>query len=364
MNNQKTIYIAAGGTGGHVMPALVMSEKLSYISSKIILITDNRGYKIFEKFQNEYKQFISKIIILDISYGYNLQNLFKIIKACLNLIKLFLIEKPNVILGFGSYVSLVSICIGYFFKAKSFIHESNSILGLANRLSLFFVKKCFLSFENTFYLPKLFKKKYFHTGQILRKNIKIFNTTIDRFSHYRNIHGPINILITGGSQGARIFSNIIPLSLSILPPEFRNLITVYHQAPKQDIEIVSYFYKSINIKAIISDFFNDIPNIIMNSNLIIARSGSSIWEFAALGAVMILIPYPKSKHNHQLLNAKYFSNSGAACLMEENNLTKEKLGYLIEKLIYNQELSSEMSKQALTMSLINGDEKIIEEMFI
>ena len=341
MKKNSKIAIVAGGTGGHIFPAISLLEQLITEKKEIVFLSDKRVKKIINKNKYLYKRKNVVFYTLEISrsikdifnYFYNLFRIFNILRK----------NNPDVVIGFGGYTSIPFLLISKILFKPIILHESNSIMGSTNKLFYFFSEKIIFGWgdkkrnENNkkiFYIRNPVRKKVLG----LRKNVK------------SKINKKIVILIVGGSQGASIFDNMIPDSFFLLPNKLKKKINVYHQCSKLNFIKVKKKYKKNNIKAVCKTFFNNLPDIMFKCQFVISRSGSStLSEMTALGKPAILIPYKFAKNNHQQKNAEWLVNKGAGIMLLEDELSKDKLKKEIMDFLTSREKIKKMSKNSFSI---------------
>ena len=193
----------------------------------------------------------------------------------------------------------------------------------------------------------IFKKKYEFISNPVRKQILELRK---KFSSKFNIN-KINILIIGGSQGANILGENIPEALNLLPKEIKNKIIVHHQCSKNNIETIKKKYSKMKLRFNCKVFFNNLPYLMSNSNLVISRAGaSSLSEISSLGKTSILIPYKYAKNNHQSANAEWFKKHGASEIINEEDFSIIKLHDTIKNLLNNYKKLEKMSKNSFLLS--------------
>jgi UDP-N-acetylglucosamine--N-acetylmuramyl-(pentapeptide) pyrophosphoryl-undecaprenol N-acetylglucosamine transferase len=213
----------------------------------------------------------------------------------------------------------------------SLIHEQNAVMGRANRLLAPMVKAIACSFENTKYLEGKLVPKAHLTGTPLRDSVLQM-----KGKPYRppSSSSQINLLIFGGSQGAQFFSDIMPPALALLPSHMRDRIMVTQQCRAEDIDRVFDQYVAAGVAAELSTFFEDMPQRIFDSHLVIARAGATtVAELCAIGRPAILVPLPFSLDNDQLENATRFEAGGAGWCMQQSALTPERMAGSVRRLL-------------------------------
>ena len=368
------ILIAAGGTGGHIIPALVIADLFLQKDCQVLFVTDDRFDNYGKNFMQicRHKNFTIKYIKIPKHQNIHIQKIIRGCYAIVSIIKLSrLIFKHNIktVLGFGSYVSLPSIIAGWLVGRKTFIHEQNSYMGLSNRISMFFVNLAMLSFSTTSGIPRLFKHKTVISGFPIRQEIKDlhYHNIIETINYnaFFTIHNLITIVVIGGSQGAKSFQDIIPMAISLMHPSVKEKIQIYHQTTKDDIQRTKDFYKKNNIKCFVDSFFINAPELMSKAHVVIARSGAgTIFEIITLGTPSILIPYPFATNDHQLKNALFMQNNGAAIVVEQQDLTSQKIADILIRLFNDPHDMAKLSHNAKQLASINSDVKIVRSIEI
>jgi UDP-N-acetylglucosamine--N-acetylmuramyl-(pentapeptide) pyrophosphoryl-undecaprenol N-acetylglucosamine transferase len=334
MNQNNKILIAAGGTGGHIFPALSIINQIKV--NDFIVITDKRGENYFNNFFNNkkinYKIFVHKVSspsskILTIK----LKSLYQLLISLLKTFFLILSNKPDVIIGFGGYPSVAPIIAAKIFKIPSIIHEQNAIIGRANKLLSKISNLLALSFLET---------KYIEGNQNL---IFTGNPTREEFNYLRKLIYSIpkgtqkfKILIVGGSLGSNFFSEQVTSIICSLPKELRKRIHIIQQVNKENKDHIKDRYNSHLINCEIESFFDNIYLKFTKAHLVITRSGgSSVAEILISSRPVIFIPLPTSLDNHQSENTKLIINRGGGWALNQNTEVAQNLKKLLERLIKN-----------------------------
>ena len=360
---KKILMLVAGGTGGHIYPSLSLINKMK--DYNFIIITEQRGNAYYKKYLRE-NTLNFKIHTHKVTSPSNRKLIFRIVSSfqiLISLVKSLLIilfEKPNAVIGFGGYPSVAPILAAKICNVPSIIHEQNAIIGRANKLLSKISNKLALSFVNT-------------------KNIKNINNTIyngnpvrQEFEEIGNIdyiksisNKPFTILIFGGSLGATFFSKQLTPIICSLPEEIKKEIKIIQQARKEEIEIVKNNYRSHEIDAEVSSFFQNIPQKFKLANLIITRSGgSAVAEVLASCRPAIFIPLPSSFDNHQLENAKFFERNKCGWVFDQINDSKNDFRKLIQDIFKNPEklikVNLKIKKLSKALSKLRNDKTSAE----
>ena len=342
MKKNSKIAIVAGGTGGHIFPAISLLEQLISEKKEIIFFSDNRVKNIVNENKNLFKN--KNVILYNLEISRNFINFFNFFSNLFKIFNTFRKNNPSIVIGFGGYTSIPFLLISKILFKPIILHESNMIMGSANKLFYFFSKKVVFGWGSKKKNEK--NKKIFYIRNPVRK--KILN--LRKKAGFKINKKKINILIVGGSQGAAIFDNVIPKSLNLLPYQIKKKLIVYHQCSKNNFEIVKKNYVKNKIKCTCKPFFNNLPKIMFKSQLVISRSGAStLSEIITLGKASILIPYKLAKSNHQEENAKWLERKKASVIILEDELTKENLRNKILSFIKNKNYLKKMSKNSFSL---------------
>ncbi|MBN2676398.1 MAG: UDP-N-acetylglucosamine--N-acetylmuramyl-(pentapeptide) pyrophosphoryl-undecaprenol N-acetylglucosamine transferase [Alphaproteobacteria bacterium] len=324
---KKTIVITAGGSGGHIVPAGVLASTLKK-DYNILFLTDKRGLR--------YKNFIPasvKIISIPCSAlggKGKLSRAFALAWTSIGILKSILIffkYKPIGTIGFAGYASFPACVASGLLKKKLILHEQNTVFGKTNRILSHWATAIATSFpkEQTRSLPR--NKKIVFTGLPLRRDItKLSN-------HYPSMTKTINLLITGGSQGAR-FLNAISEILCTLPKEIKKKMRITQQIVDiEEKQKIKNIYEQAGITAYLPTFISDMPAQIQQCHLFIGSAGSMILEVQMLRRPMILIPLKIASENHQENNARAIEESGGAKIILEKEFSRENFRKMILNLL-------------------------------
>ncbi|PCJ29068.1 MAG: undecaprenyldiphospho-muramoylpentapeptide beta-N-acetylglucosaminyltransferase [Rickettsiales bacterium] len=357
MKKEKTILLAAGGTGGHLFPAIALSEELSKHNSNILecnilecnihLITDLRCKKYLTP------KLPFKAHIVDLHLNLNgifakLKSAWKIVAACYRSFFLIRKIKPDVIIGFGGYPTFPSMLICKLMHIPIIVQEQNSILGKSNHFFAKSAKLIALSYSNTSNIDESFKSRICISGDLIRSSIlKLAAKKGSNAKKFRSKR--FHIFIVGGSQGARIFSELIPPALALLKKQHPGAdLFITQQAPKTEQPRIEALYDELNIKYELAEFFHNISEIYDKAQLVIARSGAgTIAELAATGLPAIFIPFPSAAQNHQYFNAKSIEDMGAGWCFVQEEVSAPILAAKLSELLEDRSLLEDASRKLL-----------------
>ena len=325
MNNPTPplIILSAGGTGGHIMPAQALSADLIARGFRVEVITDSRGKKFTKGFGD--------LTLHEVSAGTFGRGAPKLILGILQSLAIILKTRPAAVIGFGGYPSFPGMIAGQILLKPTILHESNAVLGKANKALCILATKIALSWENSRGLSDKERAKSIVTGNPIREDI----ARLARIE-YPSITDKLNILVMGGSQGASIFSQVIPAALAKLSPENRAKLNITQQCRAEDIADTTKAYEDAGITATLMTFIDDVATEITNCHLFIGRSGAStVTEMTTAGRPAIYVPLGVHKDNQQKVHADAVADHGGAWTVMQNDFTPESLHAQIETFLAN-----------------------------
>ena len=352
------IVLATGGTGGHMFPAQALADELLLRDERPILITDERGA--------ERSGFDSRVDVHTVRAGAFMgQTAFGKAKGFASIAagfwesrRLLKEIKPSVVVGFGGYPSLPTMLSAIYARERTMIHEQNAVLGRVNRLLAPRVESIAVAYMSTQQLSP---------GTFGRVSV-IGNPVRDAISAVRAIpyslpgdEGPFELLIFGGSQGAAVFSDVVPRALVELPKQHRSRLRVTQQCRPEDLERVREIYATAGIVADLSTFFADLPARLAVAHAVIARAGAStISELTVAGRPSILVPYPTAADDHQTANAKALADEGAAWMIPEARLSPRALAETLEALFENSPYLADVAGKARHLGRPNAAQEMAD----
>ena len=325
---KKRILISTGGSGGHVIPATTLYDHLKE-NFEVYLTSDNRGSKFINK--NKYNFEIISSPRLTLNFIRLPLIFISLIISILRSIFYLKNKKIDILIGTGGYMSVPFCIAAKIFNIKIYLFEPNMVIGRANKFLLRFCKKLFCYSDEIINFPKKHKDKIFVIDHILRKEIYDFNN-----SYKKEANDITNLLIVGGSQGAKFFDNNLKNSLVNISQKYK--LKIYHQVSYSDFEDLKFFYKENGIESKLFNFEENIFKYISEANLAITRAGAStLSELAFLEVPLIAIPYKFATDNHQLQNAIYYEKNGCCWILKEEEFNQNKLTTLLLNIIQNKE---------------------------
>jgi UDP-N-acetylglucosamine--N-acetylmuramyl-(pentapeptide) pyrophosphoryl-undecaprenol N-acetylglucosamine transferase len=324
----KLVVVAAGGTGGHLFPASAFSEEMFRRGWRVVLMTDVRGRRYAEGFPAERIEDVPAA-----SLGGNpltlIPSLMKIYRGINAAKKRFDDYQPALVAGFGGYPSFPALMAARSRKAPILIHEQNSVLGRVNRAMATSAALVACGFERLDRLPPKAEDRKRVVGNPVRLPILAVR---ERPYPEAPAGGRLNLLIIGGSQGAKLFGEIIPDAIAMLPQTLRARFDVVHQVRDEQINDAKKVYKRAKVDAEVAAFFTDMGQRLAAAHLVIARAGAStVTELQVAGRPAILVPFAAAADDHQTANAEGLTSVGAADLFTEQDFEPAALAALLER---------------------------------
>ena len=358
MNSNKKVFIATGGTGGHIFPAYSLAKYLIQKKINVEIATDKRGLRFLKDYPEIRLRKIYSATIFKKNLIKSIFSLFVISYSILNSLIYFIFNRPNLVFGMGGYFSFPICLAAKLLKIKVIIYENNLVVGKANKYLLPFVDKIFIAYKETNGIQKKYNFKIFKSGNIIREEIL-------NYTHQNNIitnnNSLLKILILGGSQAAKSFGEKIPNEL-IRCKKDNISISVFQQCLTDQNNQIEELYKKNNISYELFNFKKNIIDYFKKVDLVITRSGSSILaELLNCKIPIISIPLPNSADNHQYENAKYFFNNGYSFLINESDL-ENKLFELIKSIYKDKSILEAIVKNQKKYNDKNVFDKIFKEL--
>jgi len=345
----KRIVIMAGGTGGHVFPALAVAQYLAEKEWQVSWIGTHKGMESRVVPENNIE--IDWLTVNGLR-GKGFFALFKmplmLIKSCLEARKILQARKPDVVLGMGGFVAGPGGLMAKLMGIPLVIHEQNRVPGTTNRLLSGMANKVLQAFPDSFSAEKL----AIFTGNPLRKALTQQRSEKKRHSDV------LNVLVMGGSLGAQRLNEVVPEALALLDKS----VEVRHQTGVVMRQSVELAYQGRSLKAKVTEFIEDVVDAYTWADLVICRAGAmTVSEVAALGVPSILVPYPYAIDDHQTANAQYLVGSGAGIMIAQQQLTG---AFLAEQIRYCSTRLEEMATAARQSAKMNATKLVAEQCMI
>lgn len=336
-DSKKRLMIAAGGTGGHVFPAQALANYLCDQGWDITVIQEKRG--------SRWTGFDKRVRVLTILTGHfgrgglfkKLMNMALLPVGCVQSLVYLYRFRPQGVIGFGGYPSFPVLAASLFYPTKRFVHEQNAILGRVNRWLFPFLDHVAVSIPLV--EPRV---KTTLTGLPVRPQI------LEGRKHpYPPLKEPFTIAVLGGSQGAKIFSDVLPVVFKALKEQGGPRIKLIQQCRKENLEETQQVYEKEGIEVELTPFIEDISEVLVKSHLIISRAGaSSLAEVTTVGRPCILVPYALAMDDHQSANAAYVQKAGAGWVLTERSLKGGEMLPLLKDLLAQPRRLTEAANRA------------------
>lgn len=341
--SEKKVILSAGGTGGHVMPAKALALDLVSRGYHVEVITDQRGMKYDNLFED-----IPMIPIRAGTLGAGIKGKIKGLAnlgiGILQAGKLLRSKRPDIVVGFGGYPSFPALYAAQSMGVPTILHEQNAIIGKANVMLAPKAARIASSTPTLRGIDESDQVRTVYTGNPVRSEIAALYT-----KPYPNLDagGDLNILVMGGSLGAKVFSEVLPDALAELPSDHRKRLNIIQQCREDDLESVRETYAQAGIRAELATFFDDVAAELERTHLVIARSGAStVAEVSTAGRPAIYVPYPHHKDQQQKMNADVVADVGGAWVMTENGFTKDAVLARIETFLQNPQILFKAAEKA------------------
>ena len=348
------LLIAAGGTGGHMFPAQALAEAMVRKGWRVKLSTDVRGARYAGGFPHVVK--VERVGSATFARGGVLAKLavpFVVAGGVVSALWGMLRDRPAVVVGFGGYPSIPALAAAWVLRRPRAIHEQNGVLGRVNRL---FARRVDAVACGTWPTALPDGVVGIDVGNPVR------GAVLDRAGAGYIPPGdyPMSVLVMGGSQGARVLSDVVPGAIALLPAGLRGQVRVAHQARIEDVERVVAAYAAAVVGAEVEPFFADIPRRLSEAQLVISRSGaSSVADIAVIGRPAIFIPYAAATGDHQTANARGLVDAEAAILVPEKALDESVLAVQITAVLTQPDAAAAMARNALAAGRPDATERLV-----
>lgn len=338
----KLLLIAAGGTGGHMFPAQALAEAMLARGWRVVLSTDERGARYAGGFPAGVK--VQRVSSATFSRGGPAAKLMapvRILGGVIGALWSQLSDRPAVVVGFGGYPSIPALAAAWVLRRPRMIHEQNGVLGRVNRV---FARRVDRVACGTWPTDLPAGVAGVPVGNPVRQAV------LDRAAAPYIPPGdyPMSLLVIGGSQGARILSEMVPAAVAQLPEALRANLRVAHQARDEDAARAGSAYEAAGVRAEVAPFFPDIARRLSEAQLVVSRSGaSSVADISVIGRPAILVPYAAATGDHQAANAKGLADAAAAVVIRENALDASALAGHIAAILEDPHRAETMARAAL-----------------
>lgn len=353
---QPIALIMAGGTGGHVFPALAVARVLRERGVMPVWLGTARGMesKLVPQHQIE-------LDLIDVGgvRGKGITTMLKapfvLMRAVWQALRVMRLRKPVVVFGAGGFASGPGGIAAWLYRKPLVIHEQNAIAGLTNRALAHLATRVFSAFPIVDSAPKL--KHAECVGNPVRRELSSLASPTQRFANRTDV---MRVLIIGGSQGAKHLNAVVPHAVALLQPHERP--SIVHQAGERHFAETQAKYRELNVNGEVKAFINDMAAMYEWADLVICRAGAlTVSELAAVGLGSILVPFPAAVDDHQTFNAQFLVNAGAALLIQEKELSAQRLADALHNLLsQGRNQLMQMAERARAQAIIDADVRIAD----
>jgi UDP-N-acetylglucosamine--N-acetylmuramyl-(pentapeptide) pyrophosphoryl-undecaprenol N-acetylglucosamine transferase len=351
------ILLAAGGTGGHLFPAQSLASVLKARGHRVELVTDHRALNYGGAFPADAVHTVSAATPTGGSIVGKLKSALTLGQGTFQAISLLRRVKPACVVGFGGYPTVPPLLAARLLKIPSVLHEQNAVIGRANRFLASGVNAIGTGFPTLSGAGATLVAKAKFTGNPVRPTVlEAAQIPYPSFDDDR-----LRILVTGGSQGARVMSDVVPAAIAMLPRDVQERLIIVQQARGEDEARVRAAYEAMDLKAEVAPFFTDLPARIAAAHLVIARSGAStVSELAVIGRPAILVPFPFALDQDQAANAAQLKASGAVDVVVQNDFDPAWLAAALGRAAFAPEGLTERARAAKDAGVANAAERLAD----
>lgn len=352
------VILTAGGTGGHVYPAEALAEELEGRGYRLMLVTDCRGK---DNYKGRLGQIPNRAVmcgsIVGRSKWFKLKSLAKTCVGIVQVVGIILKDKPACVVGFGGYASFPASVAAILTGAELVIHEQNSVMSRTNRFLSRYATLIAKSFKKTKYAPA--RVKTVLTGMPVRANIVACS---DREYNCPVKDEVLELLVLGGSQGAKVFGEVLPAAVKALPTKEQQRLKIFQQCRQGEEEMLEQAYEGAACAIEIRHFFEDMAGLYSKIHLIISRAGaSSVSEIAVAGVPSVLVPLPTAADDHQSSNAAEIGEAKAGIVIRQKDFTVEKVQQLLEDILSHPQQLAKMSANAKAAGIKDAAKRLADE---
>jgi UDP-N-acetylglucosamine--N-acetylmuramyl-(pentapeptide) pyrophosphoryl-undecaprenol N-acetylglucosamine transferase len=355
MRMRPVVALAAGGTGGHVFPAEALAGELLQRFVMPVLFTDQRG----EGFGGGID--VCRVrggALAGVGGAARILGLARLALGFADALLLLRQRRPDVVVGFGGYASVPTLLAASVLGIPTVIHEQNAVLGRANRLLAGRVGRIATAFADTTLIPAAAAGKVVRVGMPVRPGIAALAG--DRYTPPA-AGEPVHLLVLGGSQGAQVFSALVPDAIARLPEALRQRLRVVQQCRPETLAATQAAYARLGVAAQLSAFFADVAERLAAAHIVIARSGAStVAELAVIGRPAILLPYPHATDDHQTRNAQAMAAAGGGWLLVQHETDAARLAGLVSELLAGPEALAAAAEAARAVGVADAARRLAD----
>ncbi|WP_148861786.1 undecaprenyldiphospho-muramoylpentapeptide beta-N-acetylglucosaminyltransferase [Marinobacter fonticola] len=348
----KRFLIMAGGTGGHVFPALATARRLQQQGHEVFWLGSRGGME--ERLIGETDIPLSTISVSGLRGKGPLALVmapFRLVRALKQALSVVREIQPHCVIGMGGFVTGPGGVAAWLTRTPLLVHEQNAIAGMTNRILAKFAKTVMEAFPDSFGSQVITR----YTGNPVRSDLATIDMPQQRMA---GREGPIRLLVLGGSLGAQAINAVLPKALALVPENERP--TVRHQCGTKNLESTEGYYKAAGVEAELEPFIKDMAAAYSWADVVLCRSGAlTIAELCAVGLGAILVPFPHAVDDHQTLNGQQMVKAGAAILIPQNKLTEEVLVEALSPLVSDRNKVVALADAARSLARADATERVV-----
>lgn len=350
------ILLAAGGTGGHLFPAEALAHALEARGVAVELVTDERALRYGGTFPARAMHTIPSATPRGGSLLARAKAVAQLAYGTAQAISLLQRVKPRAVIGFGGYPTVPPLVGASFLKIPTVLHEANGVMGKANRFLSGHVDRIAAGMPNLTVVPPL-RGKVVVTGNPVRPPVLVAART--PYPDFAD--GALRLLVTGGSQGARVMADIVPDAIALMPPALRARIRLVQQTRQEDMARVEAVYDAASVNAELAPFFADLPARIAAAHYVIARAGAStVSELAVIGRPAMLVPLPHALDQDQATNAAFLTAAGGAETVAQSDFSPAFLAARLTELINAPQELAQRAQAARSVGVSDAAERLAD----
>ena len=355
--NRRPVLLAAGGTGGHLFPAQALAEALAVRGIAVELVTDDRALRYGAEFPARMVHHVASATPTGGGPVTRVRAMLTLLHGTRAARRIVKRVKPRAMIGFGGYPTVPPVLAASQLKVPTILHEQNAVMGRANRFLARRVKAVAKGFDNLAIADAGVAAKARLTGNPVRPSV----LEAAKLPYPSFEQGALRLLVTGGSQGARVMSDIVPAAIGRLTPAERARLIIVQQARGEDEARVREAYAALGLVAEVQAFFADLPMRIAQAHLVIARAGAStVSELAVIGRPAILVPFPHALDQDQAANAMLLEKTGSAMVVKQPAFTAEWLADSLRLALADREGLVVRAQAARTAGISDAAERLAD----
>ena len=355
--SQRPVLVAAGGTGGHLFPAQALSDALGRRGIPVELVTDERALRFGADFPARTIHHVAAGTPTGGSLFKRGNAIFQLVRGTHAARRIVRQVRPRAVVGFGGYPTVPPVLAATQLKVPTILHEQNAVMGRANRFLARRVQVIAKGFDH----PTLGTEAIAAKAKLIGNPVRPSVIAAAALPYPNFSGGLLHILVTGGSQGARVMSDVVPAAVALLDPSERARLSIVQQARGEDEARVRRAYDALGLVTEVQPFFADLPMQIARAHLVIARAGAStVSELAVIGRPSILVPFPHALDQDQAANAALLARTGAALVVKQPSFTAEWLADALRLALVDREGLQARAQAAKAAGIADAAERLAD----